>query len=283
MYRQRAAMRHEADSAENKLLRAWLGIAAGLGCFMLAAGPAHGLEPAQATEAEAVAQLEQAVAALEGAEPARDVTNELRELALALPALQGADRRRALAILARPPSNDGVTSPFGGEWPCPDSGPNDCAMSAESANFKVHWPEIDNCDAPEPGCDEPDLTDDSPANDLPDYIDDVLAAAETSYEVQNNDLGWPPPKSDGSLGGNSKVDIYVADICGNRHCLFGYASPDDTSNSCNGPPYKCFAYLVLDNDYAEFGYPDPGEPMRVTMAHEYNHILQFNLDANQDT
>ena len=41
---------------------------------------------------------------------------------------------------------------------------------------------------------------------------------------------------------------------------------------------------MLDNDYApdEFNYPDPGIPLRVTMAHEYNHVLQFNLDAIQD-
>ena len=43
---------------------------------------------------------------------------------------------------------------------------------------------------------------------------------------------------------------------------------------------SCSGYLVLDNDFAkaEFGDHDPGLPLRVTIAHEYNHVLQFSLN-----
>ena len=45
--------------------------------------------------------------------------------------------------------------------------------------------------------------------------------------------------------------------------------------------FKRYAYLVLDNDYIGFPTP-PTESMQVTVAHEYNHILQFNYDVFED-
>jgi hypothetical protein len=43
-------------------------------------------------------------------------------------------------------------------------------------------------------------------------------------------------------------------------------------------------YLVLDNDYdpTEFPGTTPEHDLEVTVAHEYNHILQFGYDAYQD-
>ena len=40
----------------------------------------------------------------------------------------------------------------------------------------------------------------------------------------------------------------------------------------------------MDNDFSkgEFGYPDPQIPLEVTIAHEYNHVLQFRVDARTD-
>jgi hypothetical protein len=240
-------------------------------------------EPAQPifTPTEASAQLEQAMDALSATDPAAaHPTDELRDLTAALPSLNGADRRQARALLARPPADEGQgNEPFGAEWP---KAANE--MTLESANFIVHWPDL-QCSAPTQGCDEPDLTDSS-GSPAPDYIDQVAAAAERSFDVENGALGWPAPKPDGSRGGNAKIDVYVADICDetNGACIFGYANTDDPSKQCRQPPFRCFAYLVLDNDYnvGEFGYDDPGVPLRVTTAHEYNHILQFRLDTRQD-
>jgi hypothetical protein len=234
------------------------------------------------TPAEAGTQLDQAVEALSTTEPAAaHPTDELRDLAAAIPVLTGSERRLARALLARPPADKGQQrEPFGAEWP---GGATE--MTLPSANFIVHWPDLP-CSAPAQGCDEPDLTDASPANGVPDYIDQVSAAAEESFNEENGDLGWPPPKPDGGKGGDSRIDVYVADICDetNGACIFGYANTDDPSSQCRGAPFRCFAYLVLDNDYNvdEFGYDDPGIPLRVTTAHEYNHILQFRLDTRQD-
>ena len=266
---------------------------AGVGALALPAG-ASAQAGAEAeppfTPAQAKVQLEAAVEALSGADPAAaHPTDELRDLAAAIPYLAGRERREARAILARPPADKGGTEPFGAEWPG-----NAMEHELSTAHFVVHWPQVPGCTAPAQGCDEPDLTDANgggggPPNGIPDYVDRVAMAAEASYSAQNGDLGWPDPKPDGEAGGDDRIDIYISDICdevsAGGACLFGYASPDDTSAQCHQAPFECFAYLVLDNDYqpAEFGsYSDQLIPMRVTTAHEYNHILQFGIDARQD-
>ena len=212
----------------------------------------------------ALRRAEAAVNPDPGAEPARDATIALRDLALAFPRLEGADRRAARGLLARPTDKND---------PQRDSYKTAEAAPVCSANFCVHYVAGTG--------DAPNLADVAPANGVPDYVEQISAAAETSFAVENGTLGWPDAKSDGSLGGGEGlVDIYLVDIGDDG--LFGYAAPDPPPSQRCGR--KCFAYLVLDNDYApdEFNYPDPGIPLRVTMAHEYNHVLQFNLDAIQD-
>ena len=49
-------------------------------------------------------------------------------------------------------------------------------------------------------------------------------------------------------------------------------------------PRRLHGYLVLDNDYSPFEFPgtSAADDLEVTLAHEYNHILQFGYDAFQD-
>ncbi|HYJ22035.1 MAG TPA: MXAN_6640 family putative metalloprotease, partial [Solirubrobacterales bacterium] len=49
-------------------------------------------------------------------------------------------------------------------------------------------------------------------------------------------------------------------------------------------PRRLHGYLVLDNDYSAFEFPGTSalDDLQVTLAHEYNHILQFGYDAFQD-
>ncbi|HKJ36539.1 MAG TPA: MXAN_6640 family putative metalloprotease [Solirubrobacterales bacterium] len=194
--------------------------------------------------------------------PTREATLVLRELSNGLGTLRGRDRRRAEAILARPTERaDRFGDYFG----------NEAASSPVcDADFCVHWSRSER-HAPAPA--------DADQNGTPDYVDDVLAAAATSRAVENGTLGWRPAKPDGETGarrgkgGSGQVDVYVRDLGRN---IFGYAASDPrvTGRSRSG-------YLVIDNDYARF----TGEPldlMRVTIAHEYNHILQFAYDSFQD-
>jgi hypothetical protein len=107
--------------------------------------------------------------------------------------------------------------------------------------------------------------------------------AEHVYAVENGKLGWRDPKCDGHKGGgNCKTDIYLDEIGG---ALFGYASPDrGQASKAHRLPRHLHGYLVLDNDYNPLEFPGTTSEhdLEVTLAHEYNHILQFGYDAYQD-
>lgn len=142
------------------------------------------------------------------------------------------------------------------------------------AHFCVHWVD-QGLDAPPPK----DTNDDG----VPDYVERVLAVAEHVHEIENEKLGWREPLSDGTLGGGrGKTDVYLAEI---GPQLFGYAAPDRGQSREDGrTPSRLYGYLVLDNDYEPFEFPHTtqGRDLKVTFAHEYNHILQFAYDADED-
>lgn len=210
------------------------------------------------THAEAVDALQAARAAFAtglstGGTPGRDATPALRDLATALPALHGAERREATELLRRP-TDKSDRNYFGKEA----SGSPIC-----DASFCVHW------------------TDESSnAPDSNGFLTEVQQSLATSETVENGGLGWKPAKSDGTkgarngVGGEGQVDVYITNL-GKK--LYGYAATDPGQNGT-----RRYAYLVLDNDYRGF----PGTPLdalRVTVAHEYNHILQFGYDTDEDT
>jgi Family of unknown function (DUF6055) len=166
--------------------------------------------------------------------------------------------------------------------PTDDPDPNRNAYSvpqaprspACAAHFCVHWVAE--------GLDAPRLTD-SDDDGIPDYVERVLRVAEHVHQVENDELGWREPKSDGHRGGgNGKTDVYLSQIGGE---LFGYAAPDSGQATRQHPlPRRLYGYLVLDNDYSPFEFPRTTQlhDLQVTIAHEYNHILQFAYDAYQD-
>jgi hypothetical protein len=191
-----------------------------------------------------------------------DPTLALRNLHAVLPRLHGDRRRQALRLLARPTD---AKDPYHNSYKVPEAAPY-C-----TANFCVHYVTTT--------ADAPDLTDLGGVLGVPDYVEKIDVAAETSYAVENVQLGWPAPRSDGTLGGGDGLtDIYLVNVGGDG--LFGYSAPDPSQN-CKR---KCFAFLVMDNDFSfnEFGYENPQIPLEVTIAHEYNHVLQFGIDAALD-
>jgi hypothetical protein len=141
-------------------------------------------------------------------------------------------------------------------------------------HFCVHWVAE--------GIDAPDL-DDANGDGVPDYVKQVQAVAEHVHSIENDKLGWREPKSDGRKGGaRGKTDVYLDQIGG---ALFGYAAPDrGQATKAHRLPRRLHGYLVLDNDYDPLEFPGttPEHDLEVTIAHEYDHILQFGYDAYQD-
>jgi Family of unknown function (DUF6055) len=209
--------------------------------------------------------------------------------AAALPAAAGASPRVSPAQVSPLASN--AQKPFIAPKPRPteargrptdDPDPNRNAYSVPEApsspacgsHFCVHWVAV--------GLDAPSLKD-SNGDGVPDYVARVLSVAEHVHQIENGKLGWREPKSDGRKGGgNGKTDIYLSQIGGE---LFGYAAPDaGQATKAHRLPRRLHGYLVLDNDYSQFEFPHTSQlhDLEVTLAHEYNHILQFNYDAFQD-
>jgi len=141
-------------------------------------------------------------------------------------------------------------------------------------HFCVHWVAE--------GIDAPKLAD-ANGDGIPDYVTRVQEVAEHVYSIENGKLGWRDPKCDRRKGGgNCKTDIYLDEIGG---ALFGYAAPDrGQATKEHRLPRHLHGYLVLDNDYDPREFPGTTQEhdLEVTLAHEYNHILQFGYDAYQD-
>jgi hypothetical protein len=196
------------------------------------------------------------------------------ELAPAVPSLASPSQKPFLAPQPRPTEAR--------HRPTDDPDPNRNAYTVPQAprsprcsrHFCVHWVAE--------GIDAPDLAD-SDGDGVPDFVEGVLGIAEHVHEIENGKLGWREPKSDGRRGGRSgKTDIYLSQIGGE---LFGYAAPDRGQATRRHPiPRRLHGYLVVDNDYSAFEFPGtkPADDLQVTLAHEYDHILQFGYDAFQD-
>ena len=200
-----------------------------------------------------------------GVETGRELSPVLRTLAVKLPQLHGAERRRAERMLARPTVGDSTSN---------DNRVYEVAEAKPvcGTHFCVHYVTSTQ--------DAPPLTD-AGGNGVPDYVEVALGEFEHVYDVENNKMGWKPAKSDGNAGGNDLVDVYLANI--GPDGLFGYAAVDPGQRGRSRS-----AYLVLDNDYAEPAFADRGytgslAPLQVTAAHEYNHVLQYNYDTFMDS
>lgn len=105
------------------------------------------------------------------------------------------------------------------------------------------------------------------------YRDAVATACENSWAYFHSTQGWPPPPSDGAAGGGSNlIDCYVINLDG----VYGYTEPESQAPN---HPNDWTSFFVIDNDYAGFGYANPQDPMKVTVAHEYHHVVQMGLNA----
>ena len=111
----------------------------------------------------------------------------------------------------------------------------------------------------------------------------MLRIAEHVHEVENEKLGWREPKSDGRSGGGSgKTDIYLSQIGGE---LFGYAAPT-AARRPRSTGFRAGCTATSSSTTTTAPSSSRGrrrlEDLQVTLAHEYNHILQFGYDAYQD-
>ena len=128
-------------------------------------------------------------------------------------------------------------------------------------------------------------TADADGNGVPDYVDLAMTLADSAWHVQVEVLGYQEPPADGGFGGGDEIDIYLTDVGRSRR--YGLTYP--MSGGDRGP-----SYLEIDNDFENpvFGTADGvcsgysgsrgHDALRVTLAHEFFHAVQFGYYQGYD-
>ena len=140
-------------------------------------------------------------------------------------------------------------------------------VDSENNRFRIHYDISGENAIP--------LTDDD-QNGIPDYIDSTIIFLNQSYEVSVNQLGWNQPIPDLNTyenrpnGGSAAIDVYLLEVSKDRY--YGLASPESVTDYEGNS-----GYLILDNNYTDDVYKTKRyEALKVTIAHEFHHIIQFS-------
>jgi len=211
----------------------------------------------------------------------RDATLILRDLVLRIGNLSGADRQRALAILARPTdSTPGDPDRYSTAEATPVCATHVCVHYVTTTADAVNATDASDGNG-------------GSANGIPDYVDDALRVFES--EVWGEEVttrGFRAPKSDSNSANDGtsasdptggKFDVYLAEIGDDG--LYGYCTTDDPHwfphYDGSYTHFDASAYCVVDNDFT--GFPrTPLENLEVTAAHEFFHAVQFSYDWLED-
>lgn len=95
-------------------------------------------------------------------------------------------------------------------------------------------------------------------------VDSLAIAFDSSYNYEVNRLGYTPPPSDGTDGGDDLYDIYISKLSGG---LYGETVWEPIGNG------NSKSYIVIDNKM-NFESSEGINAARVTAAHEFHHAIQ---------
>lgn len=102
-----------------------------------------------------------------------------------------------------------------------------------------------------------------------------------SWYVEVESLGFMSPISDGMLGGDSRVDVYITSL---GPGTYGITYPDDGEGP--NPWNDCSAYIQVNTSYS--GFPPNDDPegiswgaFKVTCAHEFFHTIHMAYDYDE--
>lgn len=124
-----------------------------------------------------------------------------------------------------------------------------------SGKFTIHY-ETSGSDAV-PGKD-------SNNNNIPDYVEEVAAAADSAYRYEVGTLGYPDPIPSGQT-----YDVEIR----NLQKIYGQTMT-----------YNGTTLIQIENDFSE-GFPPNTDPegnqigdIKVTMAHEFKHAINYGIN-----
>ncbi len=123
---------------------------------------------------------------------------------------------------------------------------------------------------------------------IPDYIENMAAIFDSVAYIQHTTLGYEKPPSDGwysstrDKGGSDHYDVYLRNL---PSSFYGYVQPEDyalgngNNEHTSRQELNAFtSYMAMRNNYNGFPH-DEYDNIRVTVAHEYFHAVQFGYDG----
>lgn len=143
-------------------------------------------------------------------------------------------------------------------------------LVSPEGHFRLHYDTLTG------GATPPVPTEDIDSDSIPDFIEYIAFYADSAWRQETSNYGYHPPPSDGTLGGDSLYDIYFGH--------FQYYGV--TSGDAPGPePWDDYSsHITLHHTFLNF--PPNQDPdgdqkgaMKVAIAHEFYHAVQFYYDA----
>ncbi len=170
-------------------------------------------------------------------------TPVIMSLATQWPRLSKKTQQTFAHLFQRPAMQDSVISPGG--------------------NFRVHY------DSRGPHAVAPA---DADRNRVPDYVEEVAGTFDAVWALQTGDLGYRVPLDDG----DGLSDVYIPQL--GVRSVYRQTWP----NSLEDPVTA--AYITVDNNFTDRIYATRGlDGLRVTVAHEFFHAIQFAYNAQSLT
>jgi hypothetical protein len=118
--------------------------------------------------------------------------------------------------------------------------------------------------------------DDADADGVPDFVR-LVADTYDAVQARYAALGFAPAASDAlvpdDFGGDARFDVYLLDFAGSADGAF-------RRERC-APDSGCAGYMVQENDFAGYGYPNRGYAVRTLASHEFFHAVQAAYDGAQ--
>lgn len=103
---------------------------------------------------------------------------------------------------------------------------------------------------------------------------ELAIALDSSYAVEVERMGFPPPPPDNGAGGDNKYDVYIQTLGG----TYGYTMPE---NEITPGSDQYTSYIVINSDFTGF-YTSGINAARVTAAHEFHHSIQMGNYAYKE-
>lgn len=122
------------------------------------------------------------------------------------------------------------------------------------------------------------IMDDVDGDQVPDFVQLVARTTEEVLDFWAR-RGLRPPTAEVEVGvrddgGDERFDVYLVDFDISADGYFGV-------DACSGGPgpFRCAGHLVIENDFAEQGYPNLQMAVGILVSHELYHAISAAYDG----